>query len=171
MSYMNTSPGAWQSSDAPERVAQSFLSQYWDQQLPVDPVAIAKAAGVRVYTNPEMDRYAGWFYEDEQTGKPTIEFNSNDPLMRQRFTVAHELAHYALRHGARPRDSVQAFSLANYDPVEAEANKFATELLMPSAVVNGLIRIRNVTDPEVLASMFNTSAVAMKYRLKKLGWV
>lgn len=172
MSYAHIgATGAWHTSDSPEVVAQSYLSRYWNQQLPVDPVAIAQAAGVRVYKNPDMAHYAGWFYEDNQTGAPIIEYNSNDPLVRQRFTIAHELAHFALKHGARPRDSAQAFSLSNYDPVEADANRFAAELLMPAAVVNGLIRTRDVTDPSILASMFNTSAVAMKYRLKNLGWL
>jgi len=163
------SPGAWQATDSPARVAQSFLERHWNQLLPVDPVAIAQAAGVRVYQNSEMGRYAGWFYDEG--GVPIIEYNANDPLVRQRFTIAHELGHFALSHGARPRDSAEAFSLGNYDPVEADANKFAAELLMPSAVVNGMIRTHGITDFERLASMFNTSAVAMKYRLKNLGWL
>ncbi|REE21194.1 uncharacterized protein DUF955 [Paraburkholderia sp. BL27I4N3] len=153
----------------PARIAQSFLEQYWNQELPVDPVAIAKAAGVRVFTNPDMGRYAGWFYVHEDV--PTIEYNGRDPLVRQRFTIAHELGHFALAHGARPRDGAEAFSLTNYDPLEADANKFAAELLMPAAVVNGMIRMHDITDFERLSHMFNTSGVAMKYRLKNLGWL
>ncbi|MFM0428178.1 ImmA/IrrE family metallo-endopeptidase [Paraburkholderia aspalathi] len=171
MSIASFASGNWQAlgSADPARIAQSVLEQHWDRQLPVDPVAIAKAAGVRVFTNPDLGRYAGWFYEHE--GTPTIEYNSRDPLVRQRFTIAHELGHFALNHGARPRDGAEAFSLVNYDPLESDANKFAAELLMPAAVVNGLIRTRDITDFETLASMFNTSAVAMKYRLKNLGWL
>jgi len=167
------SPGAWQatsSADSPARVAQSFLEQHWDQRLPVDPVALAQAAGVRVYMNPEFGGLAGSFYFD-QFNQPVIEYNGNDPLVRQRFTIAHELGHYALSHGPRFRDSTEAFSLGNYDPVEADANKFAAELLMPAPVVNGMIQSRGVTDFEYLASLFNTSTVAMKYRLKNLGWL
>jgi Zn-dependent peptidase ImmA (M78 family) len=161
----------WQASGSadPARVAQSFLERYWNKQLPVDPVAIAQAAGVRVFMNPDMGRYAGWFYDHE--GVPTIEYNGKDPLVRQRFTIAHELGHFAMAHGARPRDAAEAFSLANYDPVETDANKFAAELLMPSAVVNGMIRTHDITNLDVLAAMFNTSGVAMKYRLKNLGWL
>jgi Zn-dependent peptidase ImmA (M78 family) len=165
--------GAWQASssaDSPARVAQSLLEQFWNQRLPVDPVAIAQGAGVRVYMNPEMGGLAGCFYFD-QDGSPVIEYNANDALVRQRFTIAHELGHYALRHGPRFRDSTEAFSLSNYDPLEADANKFSAELLMPAAVVNGMIRMHDITDFEQLAAMFNTSAVAMKYRLKNLGWL
>lgn len=171
MSIAAFAPGNWQAlgSADPARIAQSYLEQHWNQQLPVDPVAIAQAAGVRVFTNPDLGRYAGWFYEQE--GTPTIEYNMRDPLVRQRFTIAHELGHFALRHGPRPRDSFEEFSVNNYDPVETDANKFAAELLMPAAVVNGMIRTHNITDFERLAQMFNTSGVAMKFRLKNLGWL
>jgi Zn-dependent peptidase ImmA (M78 family) len=171
MSIAAFASGNWQASGSadPARIAQSFLERHWDQQLPVDPVAIAKDAGVRVFTNPELGRYAGWFYEHE--GVPTIEYNARDSLVRQRFTIAHELGHFALNHGPRPRDSAEAFSLSNYDPLESEANKFAAELLMPAAVVNGMIRMHDITDFEQLAAMFNTSGVAMKFRLKNLGWL
>lgn len=170
MSYAGTAPGTWQAlgSADPARIAQSYLERYWNKQLPVDPVAIAQEAGVRVFLNPEMGGLAGCFYDENG---PTIEYNGRDPLVRQRFTIAHELGHFALRHGARFRDSTESFSLSNYDPVETDANKFAAELLMPAAVVNGMIRTHGITDFEVLASMFNTSAVAMKYRLKNLGWL
>jgi len=163
----------WQassSSDTPARAAQAYLETYWDQQLPVDPVAIAHAAGVQVFSNRSLGGLAGSFSFDEQMG-PMIEFNANEPALRQRFTIAHELGHFALNHGSRFRDSTESFSLANYDPVEAEANKFAAELLMPAAVVNGLISKYDITDFEKLAGMFKTSTVAMKYRLKNLGWL
>jgi Zn-dependent peptidase ImmA (M78 family) len=169
MSFASFASGNWQSGSAdPARIAQSYLEQFWNQRLPVDPVAIAQLAGVRVFQNPEMGNLAGCYYDE---GGPTIEFNGRDPLVRQRFTIAHELGHHALRHGARFRDSTESFSLSNYDPVESDANKFAAELLMPAAVVNGMIRTRDITDFEQLASMFNASSVAMKFRLKNLGWL
>jgi len=171
MSIAAFASGNWQAlgSADPARIAQSYLEQHWNKELPVDPVAIAKAAGVRVFTNPDMGSYAGWFYDHE--GVPTIEYNGRDPLVRQRFTIAHELGHFALKHGPRPRDSADAFSLNNYDPVETDANKFAAELLMPAAVVNGMIRTHGITDFERLSHMFNTSGVAMKFRLRNLGWL
>jgi len=137
----------------------------------VDPVAIAHAAGVKVI-GEALGTLAGKFEIVEGiSGGPVISYNVLDPTLRQRFTIAHELGHYALQHGARFRDSTQSFSLANYDPVEAAANKFAAELLMPAAVVNGLINKRNITDFNTLAQLFNVSSVAMKYRLKNLGWL
>ncbi|MBU9358787.1 ImmA/IrrE family metallo-endopeptidase [Burkholderia multivorans] len=171
MSYAAFAPGNWQASGSaePARIAQSYLEQFWNQQLPVDPVAIAQAAQIRVFMNPEMGGLAGCYYEDN--GVPTIEYNGNDPLVRQRFTIAHEVGHHALRHGPRFRDSTESFSLGNYDPVEAAANKFAAELLMPAAVVNAMIRAHDITNLEQLAAIFNTSSVAMKYRLKNLGWL
>jgi len=155
----------------PARTAQAFLDRYWDRKLPVDPVAIAHSAGVKVISEA-LGTLAGKFEIVEGVpGGPVISYNVFDPILRQRFTIAHELGHFALQHGARFRDSAQEFSLANYDPVEAAANKFAAELLMPAAVVNALINGRNMTDFNTLATTFNVSTVAMKYRLKNLGWL
>lgn len=45
---------AWQAhslSDRPARTAQAYLKSYWNQQLPVDPIAITNAVGVQVFAN------------------------------------------------------------------------------------------------------------------------
>lgn len=153
----------------PALVAKYYLEQFWDKKLPVDAAAIARAVGVHVLSNSHMGEYIGWFHND--AGVPTIEINSHEPIVRQRFAVAHELAHYCLRHGPRQRDSVFAFSLANRDPFAINANKFASELLMPADIVNGLINRRNMTDINQMMSLFNTSGCAMEHRLKTLGWL
>lgn len=165
-----TSPQrAWQAHslfDRPARTAQAYLKSYWDQQFPVDPIAMANAAGVQVFANRSLNGLAGCFSFDDPL-KPVIEFNASEPALRQRFTIAHELGHFALNHGPRFRDSTENFSLANDDLIEAEANNFAAELLMPAAVVNGLISKYDITDLDRLAGMFKNSTVAMKYCLKK----
>ncbi|WP_084084679.1 ImmA/IrrE family metallo-endopeptidase [Cupriavidus sp. USMAA2-4] len=158
----------------PARAAQALLDRYWDRKLPVDPVAIARAAGARV-VGEALGTLSGKFDvlegNSETPGGPVIAFNAFDPPVRQRFTIAHELGHFALRHGPRFRDSTQSFSLSNYDPIETAANKFAAELLMPATVVNGLITGRGISDFNTLAAMFNVSPAAMRFRLKNLGWL
>lgn len=151
--------------------ANALLSCYWaGKQVPVEPAAIAQARGVGVQPFPADELSAsGWFrFED---GKPVIYFNSRDPINRQRFTIAHELGHYELGHGERPRDSVAAFNLYNFDPYEADANRFAAELLMPEAWVKWLVIDRGVTSLTNLASQFDVSEVAMRYRLGNLGLI
>jgi Zn-dependent peptidase ImmA (M78 family) len=137
--------------------------------LPIDPVAIARAEGIDVLPFPEMPTTAsGWFRIID--GQPTIYFNQEEPSRRQRFTVAHELGHYALGHGERPRDNASAFNVRNYDPYEAGANKFAAELLMPAERLRAAM-LAGISDLARLATGFGVSEVAMRYRLKNLGWI
>jgi Zn-dependent peptidase ImmA (M78 family) len=68
------------------------------------------------------------------------------------------------------RDTSSNFSSAVYDPRETAANKFAAALLMPAFAVKALVKDGH-TDLEDLAEMFVVSSVAMKYRLKNLGFL
>ena len=145
----------------------ALLAHFWaGRSLPVDPAEIARRRGVEVkpLNGPSSD--SGWFLFVE--GKPTIFYNQYESANRQRFTIAHELAHYELEHGPRPRDSAAAFNLYNFDPVESEANRFAAELLMPESWVRWYVDNATVS-VTALANAFQVSEVAMKYRLKNLG--
>lgn len=66
-------------------------------------------------------------------GQYYIFVNGSDAPARQRFTVAHELGHWALEHGPRLDNDD---SLASTDPQERDANRFASEFLMPWADLN-----------------------------------
>lgn len=152
-----------------EQIARSILDRYWDGKLPVDPVAIAHAAGVRVVTDTGNLKVSGKF--DVIGGNPVISCNKDESYLRQRFTLAHELGHYFLQHGPRFRDSAENFSTLAYDPIETAANRFAAELLIPSSAVNMLIKKHKLTDFAQLADRFKVSQVAMKIRLTNLGWL
>lgn len=145
-------------------LVNQLLSHYWaGRTLPIDPFEIASMVGLNIA--PIFDA-SGWYKPQERT----IYFNPTEPLVRQRFTVAHELGHHFFNHGERPRDSAPQFS-AYADPVEAQANRFAAELLMPEGSVRLLIVDHKVTDISTLAQHFNVSEIAMKYRLKNLGYI
>lgn len=150
--------------------ANALLSKHWSgRTLPIDPAAIASAEGVRVspFGWEELAAASGWYRLVD--GQPVIYFNPAEVPTRQRFTIAHELGHHAMAHGPRPRDGAAAFNLMNYDPIEASANRFAAELLMPEATVRLMASNKNYASVQSLASAFNVSEVAMKYRLKNLG--
>lgn len=96
-------------------VARAAANKLWrahGSTVPVDVVAIAKASGLTVIVSA-FD-HAGLLRDGT-----VIEVPKRDPLVRQRFTVAHELGHATLRH-AVPEDRI-----------EVEANAFAAELLLP----------------------------------------
>ncbi|MBD3727185.1 MAG: ImmA/IrrE family metallo-endopeptidase [Moraxella osloensis] len=83
----------------PKRTAKSYIENYWDYQLPVQPEKIAEAEGLRVLDIQLLgcENLSGAFKPDYE-GMPTIFVNRTEGHTRQRFTVAHELGHYALEN-------------------------------------------------------------------------
>ncbi len=151
--------------------ALALLRKTWNKRpLPVDPVAVAEAVNVAVKAVPadESGGYSGYHISGPL---PKIVVNMNEPETRRRFTVAHELGHYVLGHGERPRDGTRQFSALNSDPIEAAANRFAAELLMPYKSVLELVTEKGITSVSRLADIYKVSEIAMKYRLKNLGLI
>lgn len=155
----------------PEALAAKMLDLYWDGSLPIDPVKIARSAGVDVYGRGGPDdpgyEYSGYFRRIHDT--PSIEYNVTEAPVRQRFTVAHELGHFALQHSDLPRDRGNFQS--SKDSREVAANRFAAELLMPARTVKQLFASGNADSPDHLARMFGVSAAALGYRLINLRLV
>lgn len=155
---------------SPEVTARAVLRRYWDGSLPVRPDAIAKLLGVHLKScgglgEPSYE-FSGYF---KMVGThPMIEYNRADPIVRQRFTIAHELGHYALGHKDSPRDRPSSFGTGVSDPLERAANQFAAELLMPAESVRSAVRSGRFSSVEQLAKAFLVSKVAMGYRLTNL---
>jgi Zn-dependent peptidase ImmA (M78 family) len=150
-------------------LAAQVLKKYWEGNLPVDPSAIAKAMGARVQPDHVCSSLSGSFTLTDKG--PLILFNPTENEMRQRFTIAHELGHYVLGHGNEFRDSARSFNANGYDPKETAANQFAASLLMPASAITHFVRDKGMSDIQLLAAKFFVSEVAMKYRLKNLGYV
>ncbi|MCY4458866.1 MAG: ImmA/IrrE family metallo-endopeptidase, partial [Albidovulum sp.] len=103
-----------------------------------------------------------------------IRVNRFDSRERQRFTIAHELAHYLLHReiiDSSPngiRDNV-LYRSGEPRAVEYEANKLAAEIVMPRKLIDQRLREFNetVTDEviERLAEEFQVSKAAMEVRL------
>lgn len=159
----------------PELAAIKLLEHFWqERKLPIDPFQIAERAGVDVVRefSWQSGGVSGVFSLENQ--RPRIQVNPWEPEVRQRFTAAHELGHFMLQHardGERVfRDTVRQFSMSNHDVREREANQFAAELLMPRVAVEQVIS-GGKREIRELAKQFGVSEVAMRYRLKNLGWI
>ena len=149
--------------------ALQVLIDDWDGLFPVNPVAIAKKAGINVKAVRDLGYSGKAFIKD---GVPVIEYNDSDSDLRKRFTVAHELGHHLLNHtdsGHQFRDDPKAFSINVPSSTEVEANKFAAELLMPEVAVKHFVFKEGITSLPELAERFAVSTVAMQFRLKNLG--
>lgn len=156
--------------DQTTRNAKEFLDRHWDGRLPIDPAAMAEKAGILVVDDACLsgEGLSGCF--DPEAGRPVIRYNPKEAEVRQRFTVAHEIGHFVLGHGAAYRDPAANFA-TNAAPTEAAANRFAAALLMPSEVVEAVIKEQANPTLESLAALFGVSTVAMRYRLINLGWL
>lgn len=114
-------------------------------------------------------------------GKKVIGVNSLHSVTRQRFTIAHELAHFVLHlerletkvhvdKGVLRRDTLAS---EGTDDVEIEANTFAAEFLMPKSLLVTALAGKNLDleDDEAIASFakkFKVSPMALQYRLQQL---
>lgn len=135
--------------------------------LAVDVVRLAEQHGIPVVQHCFTDEIDGALIP--VLGVDTIVINAEHCLVRRRFTLAHELAHYT-KHRRADRRYLCSLKGGFYasDPIEREANYLAGCLLMPSDIV---MSVTSQTEWSVggLASMFVVSYAACEIRLRELG--
>lgn len=140
------------------------------EELPVKLSALAKQLGVRLIASTLPAGISGEL-RPSADGVWAISINRHDSSRRQRFTVAHELAHYLLHRdqigGGIKEDALYRSGLS--DAREAEANRLAAEILMPSNLVQQRLREHGGSaSEEVVAKLaveFGVSEAAMAIRL------
>ncbi|KIA81999.1 hypothetical protein QR66_01765 [Chromobacterium piscinae] len=154
----------------------TLLQAHWDGELPVKVEAIAHAAGISVDRSfgSIAGQYSGSIARDDD-GHTTISIDITEARVRQRFTIAHEIGHWALGHLNDKkrcfRDGPAEFSSNATDSEEREANNFAAQLLMPETLIRWAIEKKGIESIPALANLFDVSKVAMTYRLKNLGFI
>jgi len=162
----------------------------YDLGIPVDLPKLL--ASLQINLNQEFDfdklGYSGEIYWDNDV--VNIWVNPTDIEQRQRFTIAHEIGHFILHmlphiedRSIEFKDDIKNLKRSDiWDAKEYEANNFAARLLMPkSAIMDSLLQIAQEYKAqgsskitlddllEIMASKFNVSKLAMKFRLKNLG--
>lgn len=156
-------------------ILQSEMSQF-----PVDVESAINRIGIAFSKEKMGDGKSGCIKFSD--GRFSITINENEGNQRQRFTAAHELAHYFLHRGMlekvgglnRHQDSLYGAHAKDNpaDPFlsshEVEANKLAANILMPKTAVHERY---DADDNNVLelAKIFNVSRAAMNIRLQSLG--
>lgn len=128
------------------------------QAPPVNLGVICEWLGIEVYTQP-CHSFGALFIVRE--GKGILLVNSAMAQGRARFSIAHELGHLLLRHDpvgriGDPRDPVQ----------ERQADRFASELLMPASLLR---HDRDSLSLSTLCRRYRVSQQAMRIRLERLG--
>lgn len=99
-----------------------------------------------------------------------IYVNAANPIVRQRFTIAHEIGHYVLHNDMISKQEGNIFyrdQIHSKQPIETQANRFAAALLLPKdKILQDWALVKNVV---ILAAQYNVSIETLKYRLNDLG--
>jgi hypothetical protein len=121
-----------------EEQAEQLRDLVWGFGLPVDPVAIARDLGFKVYTS-NLSGVSGMI--DKKPGyDPKLYVNKNESYNRQRLNCAFELG-YWVRRGEYPGQGWEHVSRYQHlprffaDKMEEYARDFAVRLLVPESVV------------------------------------
>lgn len=141
-------------------------------EVPVRVAALAQELGLEIVLAPLSPNISGMI-EPSDTAKSgyKIKINKFEKEDRQRFTAAHEIAHYLIHRdyikngivdSALYRSNLSSFK-------ESQANKLAADIVMPvGAVRKALDKIggdRSESGAITLARQFKVSLPAMKVRL------
>lgn len=139
---------------------------------PVPLKAIADHLGLPVYLATLEPKISGLIEPDENSASQfRIKLNRHESVERQRFTLAHEIAHFVLHRsligGGVVDDTMYRSGLSSRR--EVEANQMAADLCMPRDLIENCRRKLHYLDQEELVSemakQFRVSKAAMKIRL------
>jgi hypothetical protein len=142
----------------------------FQRKAPIQVVPVAAELGLKVYNVTDWDdEISGMIVRDEARGGKSgyaIYVNAKHAPVRRRFTIAHEIGHYVL-HRSLIGDGIQDDALYRSklsSAVEAEANRFAADLLMPWSLLNQTMAEGKNTVAD-LAKAFEVSKSSMSIRL------
>ena len=139
------------------------------RSAPVKVSQLAETLGLPILVSPLGPNNSGKIYRDKTGRSPSgffIEVNRDEAYVRQRFTAAHEIAHFIL-HRDLIIDSVSddvLYRSGLSSPVEAEANNLAADILMPWHLIRKATDEGKTTVAD-LAAYFDVSQIAMSIRL------
>jgi hypothetical protein len=137
---------------------------------PVDVMEVARRLGLGIYVSDLAKGVSGALVHDpsyETESGFVIFVDDSEAYVRQRFTAAHEIGHFVLhrdRIGEGIEDNYLLRSEGFSNWMEAQANRFAADLLMPFDLINALIS-QGVKDVPSLAKRLEVSEIAMGIRL------
>lgn len=157
-----------------ELTTQVLLDNDMLYKVPVDVISIAKNYGIKAYSAELNNEVSGAIKYDDKSKKFEIIVNKNNPGVRQRFTIAHELGHYFLHRDILKNSDIHIDTLYRVvtqmdhqtKEQEKEVDYFAGALLMNRKVIEKLIENYSI---EEMAQIFDVSYSAMTVRLDILG--
>ncbi len=148
--YQQTRDKAWQ-----------ILIDYNIKELPISVSALCEEMGIKVRLYEPKNGNDGCC--GIRFGKPRIFVSKNCSSERRRFTIAHELGHILLGHVGK-YELVNREPSGTDNPIEQEANVFASRLLAPACVLWGC----GVKTAEDIQRLCGISRQAAEYRMARM---
>jgi Zn-dependent peptidase ImmA (M78 family) len=164
-----------------EQRAEQILRSTDTFRAPVPIEVVAHRLKLSTEAAALGENVSGMLVVEDDRG--AIGYNSTHARVRQRFTIAHEIAHFVLHLKKNRRSQLfidkyvvfrrDEHSSDGSDREEVEANRLGAALLMPGGLVRKEIRQHDLDldDDEALgflAKRFQVSAAAMTNRLVNL---
>lgn len=142
------------------------LVQEYQESAPVKVFSLARAMKIDLRKSSGLGDQISGLIRKNSDSSYTIVTNATHSTARRRFTVAHEIAHYALHRdliGDGVTDDVLYRSgLSGQE--ERQANNYAANLLMPWHLIIPELE-KGINSIGELAEKFKVSKTAMSIRL------
>lgn len=165
----------------PREYARQLLARLGIKTAPIPVEKIAKLLGAVVRFSPLDEELSGMIYI--KSGVPVIGVNALHHPNRQRFTIAHEIGHLVMHRNiisesvhvdkqfrVLMRDSNSSTGL---EQIEVEANKFASELLIPQSLFDPskipALDIDDAAPLDELAKKFRVSRQMLEFRINSIN--
>ena len=142
------------------------IIQEYQKSAPVKIFDLARAVGIKVRKSSSLGDEISGLIRRNSDDSYTIITNADHFVTRRRFTVAHEIAHFALHRdliGNGVADDV-LYRSGLSGSLERQANNYAANLLMPWHLINNAIE-EGANSIEELAEKLKVSRTAMSIRL------
>lgn len=153
----------------PTDIRLGEVIQKFTSSAPVDLHALATALGIEVVRDRTLPNDVSGKIEQVTDRHCRITLNGSHESGRQRFTLAHEIAHFVLhkdRIGEGITDNALYHSRLS-DLAEQAATRFALELLMPEPLVRRKWRDGAQSIPELMVA-FDVTREAARFRIATL---
>lgn len=161
-----------------ENAVQQILLDFGLAKLPIPVEEVAEKLGVKIKQYDLGEDVSGVLAINKGIG--TIGVRQNDPLVRQRFSIAHELGHYVLHRGRSDLFIDKEYKILFRNSKsstgevqqEREANAFAAALLMPEMILKDDVLDFDLSDEYAirnLAKRYHVSELAMTFRIANLN--
>lgn len=126
-------------------------------------IQLLELHGVIVVEIDAFEKFDGVSFSTEE-GYPVIVINRNFSNDRKRFSIAHELGHIIMHVAGN-------FPIPKHRDKENEANKFASEFLMPKDSIRNSIRNLKISDLIGLKNYWLCSMASIIRRAKDLNCI